>query len=72
MIVPILAVCLVVTTPVLVYTASTWPNERQSNLAAREQRERFFDDLAAHQAARLEMDRSAFEGRERSRPVQGW
>ena len=60
----ILAICLFATTPVAVYSAATWPNDRKVELAAREQREQFFDDLAVRQRDRRESDRRTFDGNE--------
>jgi hypothetical protein len=66
----LLAVCLLVTTPVLVHSASIWHEQSKIDVEDREQRERFFDQLAARQSARGERDRKAFESDERSSRVQ--
>lgn len=69
---PILVICLLAVMPVAVYSASTWPDEPRIDLEARQQRERFFDQLAARQAQRWERDRRAFEGAERGLPDRPW
>ena len=66
----LLAVCLLVTTPVLVHSASLWREQTKIDVEAREQRERFFDHLAARQSARLEKDRGAFGDGDRLRSVR--
>lgn len=72
MLAPILALSLIVTTPLAVYGASTWPNERKAMNAPSEERERFLDDLSGHQSFRRERDRSEFDGEERPRALQNW
>ena len=66
----ILVICLLATTPVAVYAVSSWPDERKVDVEAREQRERFFDHLAAQQALRREELRSRFDGEVQPRLVR--
>lgn len=72
MFLPILVICILAVMPVAVYSASTWPDEPRIDLEARQQRERFFDQLAVRQALRRERDRRAFEGTDRRRPDRHW
>jgi hypothetical protein len=66
----ILVICLLATTPIAVYSASNWPEDRRIDRSVLEERERFFDRLAADQAFRREKLRGEFEGEERPHPIR--
>ena len=72
MFLPILVICILAVLPVAVYSASTWPDEPRIDQEARQQRERFFDQLAVRQALCRERDPRAFEGTDRRRPDRHW
>jgi hypothetical protein len=65
----LLAVCLLVTTPVLFHSASIWHEQSKIDVEAHEQRERFFDRLAARQSVHREKDRWAFEDGDHLRSI---
>jgi hypothetical protein len=69
---PVLVVWFLVMTPLVVYSASLWPDEPKINVKDREQREQFFDRLAEQQAVRRENVRRKFEGPERSHLARHW
>jgi hypothetical protein len=70
MIFQILAICVLAMTPVVVYSASTWPDEPKIDMHDRAQQELFYEHLAAHQRLHREKLRREFEGEDRPRSVR--